>query len=78
MEKEKQGIDEKVTSVSHVPDSPSFVHISNTRDDALMKANEDVTEALRRTIGLMQGELERSVLTTQMLGMTWFLPYVPG
>ncbi|KXN86560.1 Protein transport protein sec20 [Leucoagaricus sp. SymC.cos] len=36
-------------------------------DDALMKANDDVTEALRRTIALMQGELERSVLTTQML-----------
>ncbi|TDL22865.1 Sec20-domain-containing protein [Rickenella mellea] len=36
-------------------------------DDALMSANNDVTEALRRTIGLMQGELERSVLTTQML-----------
>ncbi|KAF9005084.1 Sec20-domain-containing protein [Cyathus striatus] len=36
-------------------------------DDALMKANSDVTEALRRTIAVMQGELERSVLTTQML-----------
>jgi protein transport protein SEC20 len=36
-------------------------------DDALMKASDDVTEALRRTIGLMQGELERSVLTSQML-----------
>lgn len=33
-----------------------------------MKANDDVTGALRRTIALMQGELERSVLTTQMLG----------
>lgn len=33
-----------------------------------MKANSDVTEALRRTINLMQGELERSVLSTQMLG----------
>jgi len=32
-----------------------------------MRANNDVTEALRRTIGLMQGELERSVLSTQML-----------
>ncbi|KAF9453589.1 Sec20-domain-containing protein [Macrolepiota fuliginosa MF-IS2] len=36
-------------------------------DDVLMKANDDVTETLRRTINLMQGELERSVLTTQML-----------
>jgi len=32
-----------------------------------MKANNDVTEALRRTVNLMQGELERSVLSTQML-----------
>jgi hypothetical protein len=39
-----------------------------------MKANSDVTEALQRTIGLMQGELERSVLSTQMLGT---LPYIP-
>jgi len=37
-------------------------------EDALMKANNDVTEALRRTVNLMQGELERSVLSTQMLG----------
>lgn len=35
-----------------------------------MKASNDVTDALRRTIGLMQGELERSVLTTQMLGVS--------
>jgi protein transport protein SEC20 len=33
-----------------------------------MKANADVTEALRRTIGLMQNELERSVLSVQILG----------
>jgi len=38
-----------------------------TTDDALMKANSDVTDALRRTVSLMQAELERSVLTTQML-----------
>ncbi|OBZ67837.1 hypothetical protein A0H81_12415 [Grifola frondosa] len=36
-------------------------------EDALMKANNDVTETLQRTIGLMQGELERSVLSTQLL-----------
>ncbi|KAH9939551.1 Sec20-domain-containing protein [Amylocystis lapponica] len=36
-------------------------------EDALMKANNDVTEALQRTITLMQGELERSVLSTQLL-----------
>ncbi|EPT00578.1 hypothetical protein FOMPIDRAFT_1162936 [Fomitopsis schrenkii] len=36
-------------------------------EDALMKANNDVTEALQRTISLMQGELEKSVLSTQLL-----------
>ncbi|KZT65307.1 Sec20-domain-containing protein [Daedalea quercina L-15889] len=36
-------------------------------EDALMKANNDVTDALRRTIALMQGELEKSVLSTQLL-----------
>ncbi|KAG0704928.1 Sec20-domain-containing protein [Suillus ampliporus] len=36
-------------------------------EDALMKANHDVTEALQRTIGLMQKELERSVLSSQLL-----------
>jgi len=36
-------------------------------EDALMKASSDVTEALQRTIGLMQGELEKSVLSTQLL-----------
>ncbi|PPQ79393.1 hypothetical protein CVT25_002663 [Psilocybe cyanescens] len=40
---------------------------SEKTEDALMKANSDVTDALRRTIALMQNELERSVLTTQML-----------
>lgn len=38
-------------------------------EDALINANNDVTEALRRTVNLMQGELERSVLSTQMLGL---------
>ncbi|KAG2091654.1 Sec20-domain-containing protein [Suillus discolor] len=36
-------------------------------EDILMKANHDVTEALQRTIGLMQKELERSVLSSQLL-----------
>ncbi|OCH87234.1 hypothetical protein OBBRIDRAFT_796412 [Obba rivulosa] len=36
-------------------------------EDALMKANNDVTDALQRTITLMQGELERSVLSSQLL-----------
>ena len=38
-----------------------------------MKAQADVTDALRRTMGLMQKELEVSVLSTQMLGS---LPFV--
>lgn len=33
-----------------------------------MKVNNNVTEALQRTIGLMQVELERSVLSSQLLG----------
>ncbi|KAK7441005.1 Protein transport protein sec20 [Stygiomarasmius scandens] len=36
-------------------------------EDALMKVNNDVTDALRRTVGLLQGELERSVLSIQTL-----------
>ncbi|KAG2336751.1 hypothetical protein BDR05DRAFT_1011608, partial [Suillus weaverae] len=33
-------------------------------EDALMKANHDVTDALQRTIGLMQKELERSAFSS--------------
>ena len=46
--------------------SPTNTH----REDALMTANNNVTEALQRTLGLMQGELEKSVLSTQLLGTT--------
>jgi len=49
-----------------VPDEKA-VSGEKTAEDALIKANNDVTETLRRTIDLMQGELERSVLSTQML-----------
>ncbi|KAI0250637.1 Sec20-domain-containing protein [Lactifluus subvellereus] len=38
-----------------------------TTEDAVMKAQADVTDALRRTMALMQSELEQSVLSTQML-----------
>ncbi|KAI0261581.1 Sec20-domain-containing protein [Gloeopeniophorella convolvens] len=38
-----------------------------TAEDTVMKVQADVTDALRRTMTLMQGELERSVLSTQML-----------
>jgi protein transport protein SEC20 len=47
--------------------SMSFDAYFLTSEDALMKANSDVTDALRRTIALMQTELERSVLSTQLL-----------
>lgn len=33
-----------------------------------MGANNDVTTALRRTLDIMQGELEKSVLSSQLLG----------
>ncbi|KAH0580806.1 hypothetical protein J132_01130 [Termitomyces sp. J132] len=36
-------------------------------EDPLMKANDNVTEVLRRTLDLMQNELKRSVLSAQML-----------
>ncbi|KAG8743655.1 hypothetical protein FRC10_011624 [Ceratobasidium sp. 414] len=42
-------------------------HKQQATDDRLMAASDDVTEALRRTTRLMQQELERSVLSTQML-----------
>lgn len=37
-------------------------------DDELQTKTNEVTVALRRTIALMQTELERSVLSVQMLG----------
>lgn len=36
-------------------------------DDALMAATSDVTEGLRRTLQLMQQELDRSLISTEML-----------
>ncbi|KAN0084391.1 hypothetical protein V8E55_007895 [Tylopilus felleus] len=51
------------------PSVPDQVTPSNEKvtEDALMKANNNVTEALQRTIGLMQKELEQSVLSSQLL-----------
>lgn len=63
---EKRGANEKATYVIGLHHLRIVLMLY--RDDILMKTNEDVTEALRRTIGLMQGELERSVLSSQMLG----------
>lgn len=37
-------------------------------EDALQTKTNEVTDALRRTTQLMQAELERSVLSVQMLG----------
>ena len=39
-----------------------------SNDDALQTKTNEVTDALRRTTTLMQSELERSVLSVQMLG----------
>lgn len=33
-----------------------------------MTASNNITEALQRTVTLMQGELDKSVLSTQLLG----------
>lgn len=37
-------------------------------DDALMAATSDVTEGLRRTMQLMQQELDRSLVSNEILG----------
>ena len=41
-------------------------------EDALMSATSDVTDSLRQTMSMMQQELDRSVLSNQMLG-TYYL-----
>lgn len=37
-------------------------------EDALMNATSDVTEGLRRTMALMQSELDRSLISNETLG----------
>lgn len=72
--KEKHTLNEKspyVSCFSYL--RPGQADCANS-EDPLMKANNDVTDALRRTMTLMQGELERSVLSTQMLGLSNLLP----
>jgi protein transport protein SEC20 len=51
---------------------------SRSGEDALMRANNDVTDALRRTVNLMQGELEKSVLSVQILSQDFCrcFPYI--
>ncbi|KAJ7591479.1 Sec20-domain-containing protein [Mycena floridula] len=44
------------------------------KEDLLMKATDEVTDTLRRTVMMMQGELEKSVLSSQMLGITLSRP----
>jgi len=40
---------------------------TNTSDEAVLDASAQVTDGLRRSMAIMQNELERSVLSTQML-----------
>ncbi|KAH9962933.1 Sec20-domain-containing protein [Russula dissimulans] len=68
----KRAIDSKISSNREELLRASVLTQANTSDgkateDAVMKAQVDVTETLRRTMGLMQSELERSVLSVQML-----------
>ncbi len=63
----KAGSDGGATYVTE-PMFLSSISYNYREEDAVIKAQADVTDALRRTMGLMQKELERSVLSTQMLG----------
>ncbi|KAF5389539.1 hypothetical protein D9757_004076 [Collybiopsis confluens] len=65
--RDTRDVNEKVTFVRLFSDLKTSALTEAYSEDAVMKANNDVTEALQRTLGLMQGELERSVLATQML-----------
>jgi hypothetical protein len=47
---------------------------ADDRDDALQTRTNEVTDALRRTTQTMQTELERSVLSVQMLGKSRRFP----
>ena len=58
-------------SHSHVIEPRLTMHC---RDDALQTRTNEVTDALRRTTQTMQAELERSVLSVQMLGESEHVP----
>jgi len=45
-----------------------FNPISYSGDDALMSATSDVTEGLRRTLQLLQSEVDRSLVSNELLG----------
>lgn len=71
---QKDKLDEKSTSVlSNF--TPFVAHGFHLRDDKLMQTSNNVTDALRRTIGVMQGELERSVLSHQLLGASFHVHF---
>lgn len=57
------------------PSSPSPKPVGS-KEDALMGATSDVADTLHRSLNLMRQELERSVLSTQMLGARASLVYV--
>ncbi|KAF8893687.1 Sec20-domain-containing protein [Gymnopilus junonius] len=63
----KSNRDELLASASVLSEKGKSPSNEKSAEDTLMKANSDVTYALRRTIALMQTELERSVLSTQIL-----------
>jgi protein transport protein SEC20 len=56
------------SSKSSAQSRPSKAETHASKDDELMSATSNVTDGLRRTRQLMEQELERSVLSTQMLG----------
>lgn len=45
-----------------------FSHRDEDNDDPVQAKTNEVTDALRRTVGTMKSELERSVMVTQMFG----------
>lgn len=67
-EKSTSSTSEKSTFVHTRISPPIQLTLPVHSEDALIHANRTVTESLQRTVGLMQKELERSVLSTQLLG----------
>ncbi|KAF8656311.1 hypothetical protein AX16_002613 [Volvariella volvacea WC 439] len=65
IDSKKQSQREELLRSSAVSEKP--VKDEKVTDDKIMKANEEITDALRRTLNIMQGELEKSVLNSQML-----------
>ena len=70
---EKRNVEDKATLVisifkSYYIEEFTYSFSKLSRDDAVMKASHDVTDSMKRTIALMQSELERSVLSSQLLG----------